>query len=46
MTNYILVELLRGKITPMLNLIVGEWGNVHSELAEGFENHTVTGILM
>lgn len=46
MTNYILVELFRGKINTMLNLIVGEWVNMHSELAEGFENHTITHVLM
>lgn len=46
MSDYILVELFRGKITTVLNLIVVEWLNVHSELAEGFETHAVTGDLM
>ena len=30
----------------MLNLVVGEWVKAHSELAEGFENLTVTGVLL
>ena len=42
----LLVELLREKRSTVLNLIVAEWGKVHSELAEGFENPTVTGVLL
>lgn len=42
----LLVELLREKMITILNLIVAEWGKVHSELTKGFENPTVTGVLL
>lgn len=40
----LLVELLREKMNPILDLTLGEWEKAHFELAERFEAPTVIGV--